>query len=92
MDAKVESTFQMWMRKLNLHSKQVSQAGQMIGLAERTSQSTFRGEREPTSTELLAMAAIRAGLPAWSPETDQEIADVRELKQIIDRAAARRGI
>lgn len=82
--------FAAWMEKMGYHGKQVSAAGEAIGLDMRgTPGRLYRGERHLTDTERLAMAAVRAGLPAWTPETDQEIADVRALREIIERLSRR---
>src|SRR5262245_14003836 len=90
MEPIMSNDFQIWMQKLGYHGKQVAEAGRVIGQGHRNnSHKTYTGQRELTDTERLAMAAVRAGLPAWTPETDQEIADMGELRQIIERAAAR---
>jgi hypothetical protein len=82
--------FAAWMEKMGYHGKQVTVAGEQIGMTGRaTAQNTYRGERQLTETERLAMAAVRAGLPAWTPETDQEIADVKALREIVERLSRR---
>lgn len=83
--------FQIWVQKMGFNGKQIAEAGRRIGHGHPdTSGKTNRGERELTETERLAMAAVRAGLPAWTPETDQEIADAGAMVEIMNRAAARR--
>ena len=78
--------FPAWMEKMGYHGKQVSLAGSQIGMSGKTTaQMTYQGTRALSDTERLAMAAVRAGLPAWTPETDQEIADVKSLREIIRR-------
>lgn len=82
--------FAVWMEKMGYHGKQVSHAGSQIGMSGKTTaQMTYQGTRALSDTERLAMAAVRAGLPAWTPETDQEIADVKTLREIIDRLSRR---
>lgn len=82
--------FQIWMRAMGFHGKQVTEAARMIGVeGSRTATSINTGDRPLTETERLAMAAVRAGLPAWTPENDQEIADMASLRAIIERASAR---
>lgn len=82
--------FAAWMEKMGYHGKQVTAAGTRIGMTGKTTaQATYQGSRQLTDTERLAMAAVRAGLPAWTPETDQEIADVRALREIIERLTRR---
>lgn len=84
--------FQRWMRALGMHGKQVFEAARRIGIdSTDTAGRRHRGEYELTETERLAMAAVRAGLPPWTPETDQEIADIMEFRSMLDRAAARRS-
>jgi hypothetical protein len=83
--------FAAWMEKMGYHGKQVSHAARQIGIgSDRTAGDIYRGTRHLTDTERLAMAAVRAGLPAWTPETDQEIADVQALREIIERLSKRR--
>ncbi len=65
------SIFRKWMTAMGYHGKQVSAAAQAIGIRNPTTASqTYKGDREPTVTELLAMSALRAGLDPWSEESD----------------------
>ena len=69
--------FQIWLERMGYNRKQVREAAGRIGMTGATIASqTSSGTRELTVTERLAMAAVRAGLPPWTPETDQEIADL----------------
>lgn len=65
-----DTDFALWMTAMGYSGRQVSQAGERIGLGRASSQQTYRGERALTDVERLAMAAIRAGLTPWTPGTD----------------------
>ena len=83
--------FQIWLERMGYNRKQVSKAAATIGMTGPTTVSqTSSGTRELTYTERLAMAAVRAGLPAWTPETDQEIADMAELRAIVTRLSVQK--
>lgn len=71
--------FRAWMKSLGFNAKQVSAAGELVGMSPSLAGHSSRGLRELTQTERLAMAAATAGLPAWSPETAAEIEAVRSL-------------
>lgn len=90
MDAKVKTDFALWIERMGYNGKQVREAAARIGLGATTASQTSTGARELTDTERLAMAAVRAGLPAWTPETDEEIADVADLRAIVQRTSARK--
>ena len=82
--------FQIWLERMGYNRKQVREAAGRIGMTGATIASqTSSGTRELTVTERLAMAAVRAGLPPWTPETDQEIADLAELREIVSRFSSR---
>ncbi|QPC87102.1 hypothetical protein GA830_10385 [Mesorhizobium sp. NBSH29] len=83
------NNFQEWMEKMGFNRKQVSEAGALIGFRKDLASLVSRGARELSETERLALAAVRAGLPAWTPETDAAIADVGAVQRIIERAVAR---
>lgn len=72
--SKTTPLFAQWIAAMGFNLKQVSQAGRLIGMP--TSQAVRRntGAVENDMTELLAMSAVRAGLPPWSPKADAEIA------------------
>ncbi len=88
-----ETDFRAWMKSMGYHSKQVSTAGEMVGMSPSLAGHSSRGLRELTHTERLAMAAVTAGLPAWSPETSAEIEAVRTLFTMLkgEMAQAQRG-
>ncbi len=84
--------FSAWMQALGMHGRQVSEAGNMIGI-ERGAQASLihTGKRDLTTTERLAMAAVRAGLPAWTPETDEEISGMAALRSLVDAEAEKKA-
>jgi hypothetical protein len=87
------SVFSMWMKALGFHGKQVSQAAGLIGINNpNTAGQTYRGEREMTTSELLAMSAIRAGLEPWSPENDSDAVLVRAVLDMARRASASKPV
>lgn len=68
------SDFKAWATAMGFHGKQVGKAGAAIGIGASTAQTRYRGEKDLDLTERLAMAAITAGLPAWTPERHPELA------------------
>lgn len=67
------SVFKAWMSAMGFHGKQVSAAGAAIGMGSSTAQLRYRGEKDPDLMERLAMAAVTAGLPAWTPANHHEL-------------------
>lgn len=75
--------FALWLAALGFNKKQVSKAGELIGMTTFASVRRNTGDVEPSTTELLAMAAVRAGLPPWSPKADAEIAAVGQAVALV---------
>lgn len=75
--------FRTWMKSLGYNSKQVSAAGELVGMSASLAGHSSRGIRELTTTERLAMTAATAGLPAWSPETAAQIEAVRTVYEML---------
>lgn len=75
----MESDFKQWMDSLGFNGKEVTKAGEAIGIGSTGSKERYRGERELSFTERLAMAALSAGLPPWHPSTAQEIQSCRQI-------------
>jgi len=91
-DFPMVSDFARWRASLGYNGMQVAKAAELIGVTGSTKLSALNTNKaELSMTERLAMAAVRAGLPAWTPETDEEIADIADLKQILERAEKRRS-
>lgn len=67
------SVFKTWMAAMGFHGKQVSAAGAQIGMGSSTALLRYRGEKDPDLMERLAMAAVTAGLPAWTPDNHREL-------------------
>lgn len=84
----MDSDFKKWMDSLGFNGKEVTKAGAEIGIGQTSSRERYRGEKELSLTERLAMAAIAAGLPAWSMETKGEIDTCRRViepvREVID--------
>lgn len=78
-----DSLFARWRKALGMNAKQVSAAGALIGLPTPAASRRNRGSIEPDLTEQLAMAAVRAGLPPWSPKADGEIAMVSHAVALV---------
>jgi hypothetical protein len=83
------SDFEMWMTAMGFHGKQVTKAGATIGVGSQAAQRRYRGDLEPNLTELLAMAAVTAGLPAWSPESHIEFTAYRNAINAVRAGCAR---
>lgn len=90
-----DNEFRVWMKAMGFNSKQVSAAGETIGMSPSLAGHSSRGVRELTQTERLAMAAATAGIPPWTPEAAAEIEAVQTLytllKGEIAQAAAGSG-
>jgi hypothetical protein len=70
----MDSDFKKWATSMGFNGKEVSKAGEAIGIGMTSARERYRGEKEISLTERLAMAAVAAGLPAWSPSAEHEIA------------------
>lgn len=75
----------IWLERMGFNGKQVSAAAEKMGLSGRQLMRKRDGEAELSLQDRLAMAALRAGLPPWSPETDQDLADVHALRAAVDK-------
>lgn len=75
----MDSDFKKWMDAVGFNGKEVTKAGAEIGIGMTSARERYRSEKEPSLTERLAMAAIAAGLPAWSTETKAEIETCRRV-------------
>ena len=73
----METDFRKWATACGFNGKEVSKAGEAIGIGQTSARERNRGEKDLSYTERLAMAAYAAGLPAWTPETAAEIASVK---------------
>ncbi|NEH72301.1 hypothetical protein [Rhizobium leguminosarum] len=82
-DENDSNDFRVWMKSLGYNAKQVSNAGELVGMSPSLAGHSSRGLRELTYTERLAMAAATAGIPAWTPEKADEIETVRILRRIL---------
>ena len=78
-----ETLFAQWLRHMGFHRRQVAQGGELLGLRPEAAGRRNRGEVEPDTMERLAMSAVRAGLPPWSPENDRQIARLRAVLDLI---------
>jgi len=79
----------IWLERMGFNGKQVSKGAETIGMSGRNFMRRRDGETELTYMERLAMSAVRAGLPPWSPETDADLADYARLREIIEEMKAR---
>lgn len=79
MDDSEINDFRAWMKSLGYNAKQVSTAGDLVGMSASLAGHSSRGLRELTKTERLAMAAATASLPEWTPDTAAELEAVRTL-------------
>lgn len=83
-DAENETNdFRAWMKSMGFNAKQVTAAGEIVGMSPSLAGHSSRGLRDLTQTERLAMAAATAGLPAWSPESASEIEAVRTIYSVL---------
>ena len=87
--------FRSWMKSMGYNAKQVSAAGDLVGMSSSLAGHSSRGIRELTVTERLAMTAATAGLPPWTRDTAVDIEAVRTvyelLKEEVKQASAGSG-
>lgn len=69
----MDSDFKKWAASQGFNGKEVSKAGDAIGIGQTSARERHRGEKELSLTERLAMSAVAAGLPAWAPDTQVEV-------------------
>lgn len=66
--------FRLWASRMGFGQRQVSAAAELIGINNKwTASNTYTGKRELSTSERLAMSAVRAGLQPWTPEYDAEL-------------------
>lgn len=75
--------FRAWMKSLGFNAKQVSTAGDLVGMSSSLAGHSSRGLRELTKTERLAMAAATAGLPEWEPGAATDLEAVRTIYMLL---------
>lgn len=73
MTKRSPSLFAQWIEAMGLNKKQVTVGGELLGLSTPAAVRRNRGAQESDLMERLAMSALRAGLPPWSPKVDAEI-------------------
>lgn len=86
-----ETDFATWVSLLGFNGKQVSQAGEKIGMKTTTSSMSALGKRELTLQDRLAMAAVLADLPPFDPTNADYIKAIGVLKKVIDDEIERRS-
>jgi hypothetical protein len=82
-----DSIFAKWRTAMGMGAKQVSEAGALLGLPTPAASRRNRGLVESDLMERLAMAAVRAGLPPWSPKADGEIVAAAHAVALVRHAA-----
>lgn len=75
--------FRAWMKALGYNAKQVTSAGELLGMSPSLAGHSSRGLRDLTKTERLAMAAATAGLPQWSPDSAADLEVIGKLYSIL---------
>lgn len=86
---KRKSDFQIWRTMMRGTIKTVEAAGEAIGIRSLTKLSALNtGAQELSVTERLAMSAVRAGLPPWTPEADERIDLLGSVASFIDGQAS----
>lgn len=80
---KSPSLFAQWLAAMGYNKKQVTIAGETIGLTTAEAVRRNTGEVESDLTQRLAMSAVRAGLPPWSPKVDGEIVMVAQALELV---------
>lgn len=78
--------FREWMSHMGFNGKQMTQAATLLGIGPGRTQALSAGSKPSSSTELLAMSALAAGLPEWSPETHEDFLRVRAVLDLINNS------
>ncbi len=77
--------FKAWMKAMGFNAKQVSNAGEAIGMSPSLAGHTSRGLRELTITERLAMTAYSTNLPPWSRDKAAYIDSINAIMTLLDQ-------
>lgn len=75
--------FRSWMKSMGYNAKQVSAAGDLVGMSSSLAGHSSRGIRDLSLTERLAMAAATVGLHPWTPGAAAEIEAVRTVYDLL---------
>ena len=81
-----DSDFKKWATAMGFTGREVGKAGEAIGIGMTSAREHYRGETEVSLTERLAMAAVAAGLPAWTPGFDRKRHSPRHAVRLARRA------
>lgn len=73
------SEFREWMRVAGFNAKQVTKAGEAIGVAGWYASDLSRGERPLSVHDRMAMSAHLAGLKPWTAEESDELIAQKQL-------------
>ncbi|EBV3599774.1 hypothetical protein BO068_004763 [Escherichia coli] len=86
-----KSDIAVWLERMGFNKKQVSVAAEQLGINAKllTRKRDGVDGAEVTLTDRLAMAALRAGIPAWTPETDAYLAHLNELNAVVSETPPR---
>lgn len=81
-----DDDFAKWALAMGHHSRSLLEAGKKIGFNNyEMLRKLGAGERELTVTERLAMSALRAGLPPWTPENDHMAAGAAAFVEAVKK-------
>lgn len=77
------SLYEQWLESMGIyHGEIYDKSSELLGMSRHQVQPLKTGAREPSRTQLLAMAAVRAGLGPWSPDNDEEL---KAISVFVDR-------
>lgn len=77
--------FKAWMKAMGFNAKQVSNAGEAIGMSPSLAGHTSRGLRELTMTERLAMAAYATNISPWTRDNASFLEAINAIMVLIDQ-------
>lgn len=80
----MDSDFKKWATSLGYNGKEVTKAGESIGIGQTSSRERYRGDKELSLTERLAMSAIAAGLPPWSPSSSEQVETAKRTLEFVN--------
>ena len=82
-DMSDKELFDTWLARLGYNKRQVTLAGERIGLEPGLVTRIRNGSRPLSATEKLAMSAVRAGLSEWSPDYDDTCSTLALLRETV---------
>lgn len=75
--------FRKWMAHMGYNGKQMSVAGEAMGIGVWRTKALSTGSTDADRRDRLAMAAVAAGIPEWTPENADMIDRIRRAADAV---------